>query len=356
MEKKERIFGLDILRATAILLVIFAHLSIPFKNGIHKEFWDAVSSQTGILGVELFFVLSGFLIGTILIKLFNKEEKYNLKQIKGFWIRRWFRTLPNYYFVLILTIIVFYSLYGKIDASWTYFLFIQSPSYLVVAWSLMVEEWFYLLFPLLIFVITLFLKRNSKYKILLIAVGIIIIIPILLRILNIIDLIDLSFALKFIQNTIALFDSIGIGVLAGFLYYYHKEFCINHKKTLFFWGVLLFSFSSVGLFIFNNPGILSELLRLLDILALNFSVLLMIPSLSEMKQPRNKIFGIITYISLISYSLYLTHTTIIEVFYKTSFLTGYVRSLTSLLLAFVIAAILYHLFEKPTTALREKYV
>lgn len=346
---KERAFGLDILRAVAILLVIFAHMTIPFK---HTQFWIEVSTQTGLLGVQIFFVLSGFLIGTILIKLFNQDEKYSIKQ---FWIRRWFRTLPNYYFVLILIIFIYYYIYNKIDLSWTYFIFLKAPDYLAVAWSLMVEEWFYFLFPLLLLCIAKIF--NKKYTSLLVAIIIIIIIPILLRIYFLI----FSTSLGFI-NTFSYFDSIGIGALSGFLYYYHENIYKNNKKILFIIGIGLFITSVIGLFYFNiNPSGLLQWGRILDILILNFSILFIIPWLYEIKSPNNKIiFYIITYISLISYSLYLTHTAIIEIFYNTNnyllnISEGYIKSLVSLILVFALSSILYHFFEKPTTALREKY-
>ena len=351
---KKRAFGLDILRATAILLVIFAHMTIPFKTGIHSKFWDAISAQTGLLGVELFFVLSGFLIGTILIKLFNKDEKYNIKQIKDFWIRRWFRTLPNYYLVLILVIFIYYYIYGKIDLSWIYFVFLKAPDYLAVAWSLIVEEWFYLLFPLLLLCIAKISKK--KYVSLLITICLIIIIPILLRIY----LLKFPSSFNFII-TFSYFDSIGIGALSGFLYYYHEELYNNHKKELFMIGLLLFFISVMGLFFFNvNPTGLLQWGRIINILVLNFSTLFMIPWLYEMNPPKNKIlFSLITYISLISYSLYLTHTAIIEIFYNTNHYmlnisNGYIKSFISLTLVFSLSAVLYHFFEKPMTALREK--
>jgi peptidoglycan/LPS O-acetylase OafA/YrhL len=182
--------------------------------------------------------------------------------------------------------------------------------------------------------------------------------PVLLRILDIIHLTNFSFAWGFIKNSISLFDSIGIGVLMGFLYYYHQEFYINHKKGIFLIGSFLFLISVIGLFVFNNPTIVMELLRLIDILVLNFSISFMIPLLSQMKQLTNKtITYSITEISLISYSLYLTHTTIIEVFYKTftiQGLQGYLQTFISLILVFALAEILYHVYEKPMTALRDK--
>lgn len=366
-EKKERAFGLDILRAVAILLVIFVHMTLPFKFGTHAGFWNSIFSRGGSLGVEIFFVLSGFLIGTILIKLFNKDEKYNIKQIKGFWTRRWFRTLPNYYLVLILTMLLFYWLYGKIDFSWTYLVFLQRPDWLVVVWSLIVEEWFYLLFPLLLFgifnIFKLFGKSNSKYNILLTSVCVIIILPVLLNLLNIFNLVDLSFAFGFMKNTISLFYGIGIGVLIGFLCYYHAKFFIRHKKIMLWIGLILFILAIIGFFTIDGSTNIIQILELINGLVLSFSISFMIPFLSQIKKPNNKlIFISITYTSLISYSLYLTHTTIIEIFYKitdfyliTNIFALYIKSFISLILVFLIAAILYHIWEKPMTSVRDKF-
>src|SRR5258708_1726234 len=95
----KRIYGLDILRAIAILLVLYSH-SIPFLSGI---FSSKLLSLPIIDGVSIFFVLSGFLIGGILIKIIEKEGVSKVGLL-NFWIRRWMRTLPLYYFVLTLLI------------------------------------------------------------------------------------------------------------------------------------------------------------------------------------------------------------------------------------------------------------
>lgn len=81
MNKDHRNFGLDILRATAILLVVFAHYfaSTPLEAG-------------GLPGVEIFFVLSGFLIGNILIRSFQNQGP-TAGTLRVFWLKRWFRTL-----------------------------------------------------------------------------------------------------------------------------------------------------------------------------------------------------------------------------------------------------------------------
>ena len=88
-----RVFGLDLMRALAIIFVVMSHGSMLEKANTDFPWIRLVN------GVELFFVLSGFLIGGILIKNFQKTNSFGIKEIYNFWIRRWFRTLPNYYLV-----------------------------------------------------------------------------------------------------------------------------------------------------------------------------------------------------------------------------------------------------------------
>jgi peptidoglycan/LPS O-acetylase OafA/YrhL len=100
----------------------------------------------GTLGVEIFFVLSGFLIGQILLRDF--EQGVNFKKLLHFWKRRWIRTIPVYYLVLFLKFVLAPAI--GINIIW-YFLFLQNNIYGIdffgVSWSLVIEEWFYLLIP-----------------------------------------------------------------------------------------------------------------------------------------------------------------------------------------------------------------
>jgi len=98
---EKRVFGLDLMRALAIIFVVIGHGGWILDKANTNFPWIRF-----IDGVELFFVLSGFLIGGILIKIFQNTESLNLNTIWDFWIRRWFRTLPNYYLVLVLNIVV----------------------------------------------------------------------------------------------------------------------------------------------------------------------------------------------------------------------------------------------------------
>ena len=90
-----RVFGLDLLRAIAVLMVLSSH-ALFFVRPLFPAI--QALSLFGYLGVELFFVLSGFLVGGIAIRSFGAQP--GTADLFGFWVRRWFRTLPNYYLFL----------------------------------------------------------------------------------------------------------------------------------------------------------------------------------------------------------------------------------------------------------------
>ena len=155
------------MRAVAILFVVFSHALwiSPELAGLSKE----VLSLMGVLGVEIFFVLSGFLIGRILLKLILMHESLG-KAIKYFWIRRWFRTLPNYYLVLLINCaIVLYVGRDLPQSLWKYFFFIQNATsgmdvFFTESWSLPIEEFTYLIAPLLLFVLIRQAKTKQRSK------------------------------------------------------------------------------------------------------------------------------------------------------------------------------------------------
>ena len=90
-DTKQRNVGLDVIRATAILCVMVSH-TLLFLD-MDRNFKSLL--YFGFIGVELFFVLSGFLIGTILLKIHTRSDRLRWSDVRHFWLRRWFRTLPN---------------------------------------------------------------------------------------------------------------------------------------------------------------------------------------------------------------------------------------------------------------------
>ena len=138
---------MDQARALAIVTVLVGHSLLFFPD--YYEVGPLV--YFAIFGVELFFALSGFLIGKILLEMADKG--INAAQIRIFWLKRWFRTIPAYLVVVILTVV----LTGTFN--WSQWLFLQNffPQHMEnfpTSWSLTIEEWFYLLFPLMMLVVS----------------------------------------------------------------------------------------------------------------------------------------------------------------------------------------------------------
>lgn len=175
-----RIYGLDILRAFAILFVVLDHSKHTLQNSdsqIISEISQVYSWYLRYLvfdGVSIFFVLSGFLIGSILIKIFDKGD-LSFKNLLNFWIKRWMRTLPNYLFILSLLILLstIYLENFNIKEAIPYYFFIQNfnsphPDFFPEAWSLSIEEWFYLLIPPAILYFSLFFRSPFKLSLIII--------------------------------------------------------------------------------------------------------------------------------------------------------------------------------------------
>ncbi|WP_394843225.1 acyltransferase [Pendulispora brunnea] len=142
-----REFGFDVLRSLACLAVIAFHAPGVIRV---PAFVGAMASH-GWIGVDLFFVLSGYLIGR---QVFGRPVGSNrISEIRSFWIRRWTRTLPLYFVVLAFYAVIKPRLLHMpfVGGHAGYAFFLQN--YISIddfgqSWSLCVEEHFYLLFPL----------------------------------------------------------------------------------------------------------------------------------------------------------------------------------------------------------------
>ena len=185
IDYKNRIFGLDVVRALAIVLVLASHSTLlVFPND--TNFILTIIRFFGAIGVDLFFVLSGYLIGTIILKQL-KEGKTTFKDFVYFWIRRWFRTLPNYVLILLLNILLFYLLHKTIiKGIGFYFAFLQNfynphPDFFTEAWSLSIEEYAYIIGPFLLFLLIKTFKNSNHGKLFLIVTAIVILLAAFFR-------------------------------------------------------------------------------------------------------------------------------------------------------------------------------
>lgn len=214
-----RNIGLDYFRTWAIMLVLISHSRHLFTYIEGIDWW--LFSIGGYLGVELFFVLSGFLIGKILIeKVFISKNK--IQALKHFMIRRWFRTLPLYYLVLLVYILVYYFQNHEWYLSWQHLFFLQnfdrdSLAFFAVSWSLSVEEWFYLCTPIILLGgIKIFTTLNHKNYILSSIIGLLTII-IVVKMILVVTFPDWTWT-DVRKNIFLRFDSLLIGVLVAYLH------------------------------------------------------------------------------------------------------------------------------------------
>jgi peptidoglycan/LPS O-acetylase OafA/YrhL len=146
-----KLFGLDHLRTFAITFVILFHYRL-FK---HPEWMDQVFAF-GWTGVDLFFVLSGYLISA---QLFSKIAQGQEISLKEFFLKRFFRIIPAYLVVVALYFCI--PLFREREALpplWKFLTFTQNLGMNLRengtfshAWSLCIEEQFYLLLPLILY-------------------------------------------------------------------------------------------------------------------------------------------------------------------------------------------------------------
>jgi peptidoglycan/LPS O-acetylase OafA/YrhL len=168
MKPDHKFIGLDHLRALAISLVFIYHYTI-FQ---HPDWMNNHFVHFGWCGVDLFFVLSGFLISN---QLFLEWQKRNKIEFGVFYLKRVFRILPPYFIVLLIYIFVpAFHEREQLAPLWKMFTFTQNYGQDIRvfgtfshAWSLCVEEQFYLLLPpLLVLILSSGLKRKAGWVIL----------------------------------------------------------------------------------------------------------------------------------------------------------------------------------------------
>lgn len=146
----QKFYGLDNLRAFAIIMVFLFH----YPRWFDHPAWFPDIVKFGWTGVDLFFVLSGFLIASQLFAQIIKDGSFSMKE---FYIKRFFRIIPIYYFVLALYFI-FPVLSGDqlLPPLWKFLTFTHNLAFtdfethraFGVVWSLCVEEHFYLVLPI----------------------------------------------------------------------------------------------------------------------------------------------------------------------------------------------------------------
>lgn len=353
--KLEHIKSLDGLRSIAIILVIVWHY---FNNQINPNLFGGFMSHMKLLtfwtwsGVDLFFVLSGFLIGRILI-----NHRSSPRYFQTFYMRRVFRIFPAYYFILLAFVMMIYFQLDDV-LPWltsaplplySYFLYIQNffminegfgAHWLGITWSLAIEEQFYLLLPLLIYSI------SPKFRPYMLILGIVMA-PILRSISS-----DMSAYVLLPMRM----DSLLLGVLIAHFYLNGQlqNWFENRSKILVAISMICFAFLFV-LRLYSDENIGGVFIH--SLLGILFSALLILILTTNRDTIFNRFMSIsfFGFIAKISYMLYLSHQLISGIMHQ--FILNQIPQMNNfndlmvttvaLLITVGFCSLSYRYFEKP---------
>jgi len=324
-----KFYGLDLLRGIAGYGVAITHYLYFVQKSINFEYYS-------FLFVEIFFVLSGFVLSNQLIKIYKEK-----KNIKTFYVRRWFRTIPLY-----LVALIFYTaISNNFNFDFFKFLFFVQKAipnfvesdYFMVAWSLSIEEFFYIIFPIYLIIF----NKTQPYKL---AIYFIIILS-LVKIIN-----HENFSSDFLRTgTFLRLDSIAFGFLLSF---YFTRLVNFNKIIIFLTSILIIIFINYKNIFFNNSGIFTVYFIFLSQILSMFLVLIF----SNIEfLIRGKIFkNICNTLATQTYSVYLFHLIIMHfLIISNNFLIN--NLVVYIVILFIVSSVIFKYFEKPILLLRPNY-
>jgi len=354
----EHIPALDGMRAIAVLMVVIFHAILlvpsikPFVNG-------------GFMGVDVFFVLSGFLITSILLKEYDRTETINFK---NFYMRRLLRLMPAYWLHLVL-LFVFAGLVlpqtetDKLHSNNNFlfsFLYLSNwhralngseiTGLLSHTWSLAIEEQFYLFWAGFLFII---LNRFSRQKIVAITVGLIVF-TMLFRIYRWNGHASVDFLYNAFDSRV---DALLVGCLASQLMAWNiipKRFLSSRAFDLV--GLLAVWVSIVILFNLS-AAFYSPFLYLggFTIFALAIGIIIIwVASRSKTRYSDLLSARPLVWIGKTSYGLYLWHSIAISIVFYSD-IPAVAKLPTALALAFSMTALSYYLVEVPFLKLKSRF-
>ena len=358
-ELPSHIPALDGIRALAVLAVIASHLPVLLRFQQPTP-WTRLNKMFsgGFLGVDVFFVLSGFLITSLLFKEHARFHKINLKQ---FFARRALRLFPALYVLLAVDfLIALYeksSLVGQLNITWATVLYLNNWYMLGPAlrhgpadfqtnlghlWSLSVEEQFYLIWPITIYVI-MKLKRSKTFLPMLVVVFISLIA--LRR-----SMLGHEINYEFVRSrTDARLDSLLIGALLAICFRYLR---IDAKILSYC------AYAAIPIFLviaYHGPK--SPFLFTIGYTIVAILAFIMIYASVENAWGLNKFLELrwLTFIGQISYGLYLWHF-VVFMFLSKHFFVGprLMRICVGLIITSVITLLSWYFVEKPFLRLKDR--
>ncbi len=293
---------LDILRGIAIILVLGHHMA-PMPENI-PNFLLALFrgwQHIGWIGVDLFFVLSGFLISGLLFKEYAETHTFSLGR---FLVRRGLKIYPSYYVFLLLALPVALMVPGLVTPRSFACEALFVPNYFENiwghTWTLAIEEHFYLLLALGFFIAS---RHKDPFKYVVPACYGFIILALCLRI-NIIHQIPFHEKPHY-TATILRLDALSFGVLLS-CYFHQNEELLKHWINRYKWilipaGVALILPCAIG----GHEQIYLYTIGL-SLLYVGWGILLLV-AMSHELQTKNKIIVCVAKIGIYSYSIYLWH-------------------------------------------------
>lgn len=307
-----RMQALDVLRAVAVLLVLETHMA---QN---PEEAASVWFRGGWMGVDLFFVLSGFLVAGL---LFREHQRFGQISAKQFFIRRGFKIYPAFWLLFIAGVIMQWAAHTgpRPHAVIANLLFIQNygPTIWGHEWTLAVEEHFYFLLLLLLVCLSRFRARRLPNPF-----------DMIPRICVLFALLCLAFRIvtaheipyqngdwktlrKHLFPTHLRMDSLFFGVLISYFYHYHSgQFLslVRRKRALLFAVALIALTPAFVLTTESSPFMFTYGFTLVY---LGFGLLL--ACFLTIQMPDTRIFRALACVGLYSYSIYLWHVPVIRI-------------------------------------------
>ena len=354
----KRRIGLDYVRAAAILSVLVCHTLELFY-----DVRPSISFPLGVLGVEIFFVLSGYLIGGIFLKSVDANHGVISPRLIGsFWVRRWMRTVPNYLLFLVIFYLVLPPRHPTNLAR--YLTFTQNlawkvPSFFSLSWSLSIEEWFYLLFPVL--VLLGFLVRRQVKSSMLAATLLMTAVPLLLRLFLAMGH-DWDEGVR--KVVIFRLDSLMWGVLLAAIERYRPAyFRLLQRSGFVALGVAIFVVTCVWVARRYAAGTDDDFAATrsdaLIFYGFNLATALIIPTASAMKAAHRTFDGFFERTSLWSYSMYLSHIPILlgikGLASRHHLHVPYIGLVVAFwIMTYVVSGSVYYGFELPIIGLRDR--
>jgi peptidoglycan/LPS O-acetylase OafA/YrhL len=339
----------------AILFVVSSHFGTLFCSWFGRV-CDPYIAAGGFFGVELFFVLSGFLVGRILIRVM--DQRPSLRAWAVFMSRRWLRTLPLYFVWLAVLAVIwrpFFWLpgYGALQHDLPYFITLTQnlawpmvDDWFGVSWSLSVEEWFYISFSILLLGGVACVGRHWFW----VTTAIFLCVSPLLR-LHLPA--DVDWGEVTSKVVIYRLDAITWGAVLAWLSLRRPGWLV-YRWTMFSVGIALILLVWSGWFGWlMGSAVQVERAVIFDVVSLGF--VLMLPAASASRSAWRPIEILARKISAQSYAIYLIHLSLAE-------MIGYERQqwhfaaslavVMTCLLTWTISAASYRWFEQPILSLR----